>query len=158
MKYIVELKKVIMTKVVVEAQSDEEADNLLLQGKYDNKFERVVTEDTYFGNEYISHTICNDDELICTEEDLKRALGCNDINNYCFKYTECGCCYSSRQGGIMVCGYAEGSGDAECPSHNLDFPFTLEQFNTALQLADDEGCELWDMCHDEDGNEIDLEF
>ena len=42
------------------------------------------------------------------DEEHAKALA----EKWCFKYTDCGCCFSSDSEGITVAGYAEGS-DAE---------------------------------------------
>jgi hypothetical protein len=60
-----------------------------------------------------------------------------------FKDTRCGIGFTGHDRGISVAGYAEGT-DAECPSHELDFPFTSEEFWAAVETADDEGCEMWE--------------
>jgi len=59
-----------------------------------------------------------------------------------YKYTDCGCTFDHDQNGIEVAGYAEGA-DAECPTHRLDYPFSGEAFWCTLELADEEGCEMW---------------
>ena len=60
-----------------------------------------------------------------------------------FKNTECGCTFSHDEHGIEVSGYAEGA-DAECPMHRLDYPFAAESFWVTLEMADEEGCAMWD--------------
>lgn len=62
---------------------------------------------------------------------------------YLFKYTSCGCCGMIDDAGIHISGYAEGS-DAECPDHFLAFPFALDDYERELDIADREGCELWE--------------
>jgi hypothetical protein len=71
------------------------------------------------------------------------------ISKALFKGTECGIVFHADDRGIVVAGYAEGS-DAECPTHRLDYPFTLQDFWAAAQVADDEGCELFDETHTDD--------
>lgn len=148
MKYVVKLRKEIERTVVVEADSDEEADRRLLNGEYEFSTETVLSNDTYMGYEYISHTTA--DVVITSEQDLKDYFGTNDIERMLFKYTECGCCYLVKEDYVSITGYAENSGDAECPEHRLYFPFTIEEWNSALEQADAEGCELWDECNSED--------
>ena len=142
MKYIVKLKKEIERMVVVEAKSGEEADKLLVDGKYDYSVEHVTTRDTYMGYEYVSCKTAN--VVITSEQDLKDYFDTNDIGRMVFKYTECGCCYRATEDYVAVAGYAENSGDAECPDHILYFPFTIDEWNDVLDEADREGCELFD--------------
>jgi len=68
-----------------------------------------------------------------------------------FKYTECGCVFDADENGVYVAGYAEGS-DAELPGHSLDWGFTMDEYNDALDQADAEGVEEWELA-----NEYDLE-
>lgn len=142
MKYVVKLKKEIERTVVVEANSDEEADRRLKNNEYEFSAENVLSYDTYIGYEYVSHTTSN--VVITSKQDLKDYFGTNDIERMLFKYTECGCSYLAKEKYISIAGYAENSGDAECPEHRLYFPFTIEEWNSALAEADAEGCELWD--------------
>ena len=51
-----------------------------------------------------------------------------------------------RATGIRVCGYCEGA-DAELPTYSLDFPFTEEEFEAALQSCDDDADQLWNETH-----------
>lgn len=147
MKYIVKLKKEIERTIVVDANSDDEADKLLLEGKFDYSTERVTTQDTYLGYKYISHK--TSDVVITSEQDLKEYYDTNDIERMLFKHTNCGCCYLAKEDYVSVVGYAEGSGDAECPEHRLYFPFTIEEWCDAVEAADQEGCELWEECNEE---------
>ena len=64
------------------------------------------------------------------------------ISKIIFKCTDCGCVFHTDEEGVMVSGYAEGS-DSECPPHYLPWGFTIDEFNNALTIADDEGCEAW---------------
>lgn len=59
-----------------------------------------------------------------------------------YKGTECGCTFDHDVNGIEVAGYAEGA-DAECPTHRLDYPFSAESFWVTLEMADEEGIEMW---------------
>lgn len=151
MKYIVKLKKEIERTVVVEAKSDEEADKLLLEGKYDYSAEHVITDDVYMGYEYVSHKTSN--RVITSGQDLKEYYGTEDVGRVLFKYTDCGCCYLAKEDYVSVAGYAEGSGDAECAEHRLYFPFTIEEWCDAVEAADQEGCELWEECNRDDEDE-----
>lgn len=64
------------------------------------------------------------------------------IGRAVYKYTECGCVFNETATGVTVCGYAEGA-DAECVPIALDYPFTLEEWESALDQADEDGCDLW---------------
>ena len=66
-----------------------------------------------------------------------------------FKYTDCGCSFDADEKGVWVCGYAEGS-DAELPMRCLEWGFTMEEFNSALEQADIEGVEEWDRANEYD--------
>ena len=71
------------------------------------------------------------------------------LRKWVFKGTECGCVFDSDERGVMVGGYAEGS-DAELPMHNLDWGFTIKEFNEVLEFADEEGVTAWHEANDED--------
>ena len=157
MTYLVELVKTIRTTVVAEAEDDNDLDLKLMRGEFVARFDRATTQDTYLGSEYLSFREAKS-PVICSEDDLKRALGWDDIGRALFKYTSCGICYYAEPRGIHVSGYAEDSGDAECADHFLPYPFEMDTFWTNVNDADREGCDLWDACHDEDGNEIDPEW
>ena len=60
-----------------------------------------------------------------------------------FKDTECGIGFGCLEGGVVVAGHADGA-DAECPGHELKYPFTAESFWAAVKVADEEGCEMWE--------------
>ena len=141
MKYIVTLRKLIEKKVVVDADSDEMADQLIGKGKYDFSTERVLTDDIYLGWEYISNQTSQ--TVITSEEDLKKYYDTHDMDRFVFECTECGCCYRAEKDFVGLNGYAEGSEDAECPEHRLYFPFTIEEWKETLKKADQEGCDLW---------------
>lgn len=149
MKYIVTLKKTIMKTVVVEAANEDVADKKLLCGDWEFEAEKVETSDTYCGWEYLSYKKTESPVITC-EGDLKQALGINDVERAAFKYTNCGCCYRATDEFIGIAGYAEGSGDAECPEHRLYFPFALDDWWRELEIADQEGCDLWEECNCEE--------
>lgn len=50
------------------------------------------------------------------------------------------------KGSVSVAGYCEGT-DAGCPDHSLDFPFSPGEFDTMVEAADQDGCDLWDDSH-----------
>ena len=84
-------------------------------------------------------------ERVETEDRAKQLM-----EKIVFKYTECGCVFDADENGVYVAGYAEGS-DAELPGHSLDWGFTMDEYNDALDQADAEGVEEWELA-----NELDL--
>lgn len=83
-----------------------------------------------------------------TLEDLANHLGAShptaeSIARRLYKDTRCGIGFEANEEGVSVAGYAEGV-DAECPDHNLAWPFELSEFDRAVAIADDEGCEMFD--------------
>ena len=57
----------------------------------------------------------------------------------------------------VVAGYAEGV-DAECPSHEMVFPFDDEDFDAAVKEADQEGCDLWEMYNSDQTDEDEIPY
>ena len=82
-------------------------------------------------------------------EETSKAL----LRKWVFKGTECGCIFDSDEKGIVVGGYAEGS-DAELPTYDLKWGFTINAFKEALDYADADGVEAWHEANDEDLNMI----
>ena len=80
--------------------------------------------------------------------DLQDEVGTENVAKALYKGTECGIVFIDDDAGVAVAGYAEGA-DAECGSIRLDYPFESEDFWTAVDEADAEGCALWDMWNDE---------
>lgn len=77
--------------------------------------------------------------LVSANQDTEASIG-----HRLFKDTECGIVFSSRGFvGVVVAGYAEGS-DTCIDGHEVDYPFTAETFWSAVSIADEEGCEVWD--------------
>jgi len=66
-----------------------------------------------------------------------------------FKDTRCGISFYAYPDGhqALVAGYAEGAGDAYCEPIILAFPIDLDEFDRAVEQADQEGCDLWDEHH-----------
>ena len=77
-------------------------------------------------------------------EETSKAL----LRKWVFKGTECGCVFKSDEKGIMVGGYNELGESAELPMHDLEWGFTLEEFNEATDNADKEGCIAWHEAND----------
>ena len=76
-------------------------------------------------------------EHTLTEEEAKAA-----VEKAVFKYSECGCSFTSDTSGINLAGYAEGS-EVDLPVHSLDWGFTYEEWNHTMADADSEGVEEW---------------
>lgn len=68
------------------------------------------------------------------------------IAHLLFKDTRCGIRFSANDKGVVVAGYCEG-GVGDCPPHRLEWGFTPEEFDLAVEEADEEGCALWDQTH-----------
>ena len=66
-----------------------------------------------------------------------------------FKHTECGCSFTTDDRGVWVGGFAEGS-DVELAGYPLRWGFTLEEWNTALEMADEDGVKEWHRANDLD--------
>ena len=77
--------------------------------------------------------------------DLGEVVGCavERIGRALYKSTDCGIVFNEKEGGVTVCGYAEGA-DAECVPIELQYPFPMGAFWNAVEQADNEGSELWD--------------
>ena len=78
-----------------------------------------------------------------TEEEAKAK-----VEKAVFKYTECGCSYSSDTSGVSLAGYAEGS-EVELPEHILPWGFTYDEFNNVMAIADQEGVAEWHIANEE---------
>lgn len=76
--------------------------------------------------------------------DLADHYGCKPsiIGRLIYRATECGCTFDEHDNGVIIAGYAEGS-DGECESFQFNYPFGIEEFETQLELCDEEGCEAW---------------
>ena len=83
-------------------------------------------------------------EKVETEDRAKQLM-----EKIVFKYTECGCVFDADENGVYVAGYAEGS-DAELPMNSLNWGFTIEEYNDALDQADAEGVEEWELANNEE--------
>jgi hypothetical protein len=70
-----------------------------------------------------------------------------------FRGTTCGCCFDADHMGVRVSGYAENA-DEDCWTYTLQYPFILSAFWDTVQLADDEGCALWDEWNAEWNDEV----
>ena len=90
--------------------------------------------------------------LTCLE-DIATEIGCNptgsSIAKALFKATECGITFNHGPAGISLRGYAEGA-DAECGPIELAYPIGVEDFWTAVDHADYDGCELFNEWNEYD--------
>lgn len=70
------------------------------------------------------------------------------ISHVLFKHTDCGICFHSvsEDGPIIVAGYCEGV-DIDCPSYELNYPFSSDDFWKAVDNADNDGVGLWNDTH-----------
>ena len=86
--------------------------------------------------------------MITSIEELAEHLGttpeCGARRLY--KNTTCGIGFSYGASGVVVVGYCEGT-NGDCAPHRLSWGFTAEQFDEAVQRADQDGCDLWDATH-----------
>jgi hypothetical protein len=95
--------------------------------------------------------------LVCCEAARDNKTNESRIARRLYKATDCGISFWYVKGGVRIAGYAENAGvgvagyaegtDVECEPHVLRFPFYPEQFWSAVELADREGCELFDQTH-----------
>jgi len=65
------------------------------------------------------------------------------------KHTKCGCSFKADDRGIWVGGYAEDS-DVELAGYPLRWGFTIEEWDTALEMADEDGVKEWHRANDLD--------
>ena len=64
-----------------------------------------------------------------------------------FKYTRCGISFwVPGTDSVGVAGYCEGS-DREHLAYIFKYPFTADEFDTAVISADTDGCDTWDATH-----------
>ena len=91
-------------------------------------------------------------ERVETEDRAKQLM-----EKIVFKYTECGCVFDADENGVYVRGYAEGHIEAELPTNSLDWGFTIEEYNDALDQADAEGVMAWNEANDEDYYGLDVD-
>ena len=71
-----------------------------------------------------------------------------------YKYTSCGAWVDEDEQGVALGSIVEGV-DEGTEIHSLTYPFTIDQFQNALQSVEDEASEIWKAthgcvdCHDE---------
>lgn len=148
MKFLVHCKKTVDCTFVVDADTEEQADQKLSAGEYEYKKERTITQDSYLGYEFVTDeefSGTGDDAVICSVEDLCRELGTtkDHLERYLYENTECGMPISWDDGGVTLVGYVEGM-DCEGPSYTLRFPFTMGGFDDAVAKLEVVASDLWD--------------
>lgn len=96
-----------------------------------------------------------DVQAIATLQELASLVGAYEpteksIARRLYKDTECGICFWASIPEIGVSGYVEGW-NGQCPPHTMRLgEFTAEQFWSAVEIADREGCEIFDEVHAND--------
>ena len=134
MKYVVELKQTITRTVVIDADSDEEADKKLLADDVEQEWKRIESNHAYGDWTYETgghYTVESADDLITCAGDIAKLYGYDDesmLDRALFKNTNCGMCASWDKEKITLVGYVEGC-DEEFPSETLYFPFTVKQLS-----------------------------
>ena len=97
-----------------------------------------------------------------TANNLKELLslrGCGEetfeqLKRNVYKYTSCGAWVSEDEQGVTLGSIVEGV-DEGTQTPTLNYPFTIDQFQDALQSVEDEADEIWkathgcEDCHDE---------
>lgn len=155
MKYVVELEKVIKRTVIIDADSDEEADRKMKAEDIEKEYQRVEGNHVYGDWNYKDgscYTVESDDDLITCADDIARLYGCDDasgLERALFKYTDCGMCATWDENKITLVGYVEGC-DAEHPEETLFFPFTVNEFRKTRGNLEVLADELWHMWNDDD--------
>ena len=91
-----------------------------------------------------------------THQEHHHRIDCGKcISKRLYKSTECGISFCVTLGGsednpyedgISLVGYCEGL-DWCIPSRKLKFPFTSDEFWSVVELADQDGREMWDETH-----------
>jgi hypothetical protein len=86
--------------------------------------------------------------VINTIAELAEHLGTESdrVGRRLYKDTSCGIGFHHDASGVTVSGYCEGT-DADCPAHHLAWGFSAEQFDAAVEEADQDGCAMWDATH-----------
>ena len=84
-------------------------------------------------------------------QDLLSLRGCGEetfeqLKRNVYKYTSCGAWVSEDEQGVTLGSIVEG-GDEGTQTHTLNYPFTIDQFQDALQSVEDEADEIWKATH-----------
>lgn len=154
MKYVVELEQIRKRTVIIDANSDEEADNKLLAGDVEKEWIRIESNHAYgdWSYEYDGHyTVESSDDLITCADDLAKLYGYDNesfLEKALYKNTECGMCASWDNDKITLVGYVEGC-DAEHPSETLYFPFTVKKFREVRDSLEEQAVEMWHEWNEE---------
>ena len=83
--------------------------------------------------------------------DLLSLRGCGEesfgqLKRNIYKYTACGAWVSEDEQGVELGSIVEGV-DEGTEIHSLTYPFTIDQFQNALQSVEDEASEIWKATH-----------
>ena len=153
MKYIIQMTQIIERTVIVDADSDEEADKKLLAEKIEKEWKRIQSDHSYGDWTYEGfYKVKSSDDLITCADDIAKLYGCNDVSTLdraLFKYTDCGMCAHWDEDKITLIGYVEGC-DAEHPNETLYFPFTVERFRAVRNALGKIANEMWHKWNDKE--------
>ena len=93
---------------------------------------------------YEMKTVSNMTDLLslrgCGEESFGR------LKRNIYKYTACGAWVTEDEQGVTLGSIVEGV-DEGTETHSLTYPFTIDQFQDALQSVEDEADEIWKATH-----------
>lgn len=155
MKYVIKLTKTLERTVIVNANSDEEADKKLNNNEIEREWIRNTNQNPSYGEwnyEFGDHYSVDDDELITCADDIAKLYGCENetqLERALFKYTNCGMCASWNKDYIDLVGYVEGC-DAEFPHSIMYFPFTVSEFRRVRDILEEEADQLWHEWNDDE--------
>ncbi|MAH29946.1 MAG: hypothetical protein CL959_04635 [Euryarchaeota archaeon] len=84
-------------------------------------------------------------------QDLLSLRGCGEetfgqLKRNVYKYTSCGAWIIETEYGVGLGSIVEGV-DEGTETHALNYPFTIDQFQDALQSVEDEADEIWKATH-----------
>ena len=84
-------------------------------------------------------------------KDLLSLRGCGEetfekLKRNVYKYTSCGAWVSEDEQGVFLGSIVEGT-DQCTMTYNLQYPFTIDQFQDSLQSVEDEANEIWNSTH-----------
>ena len=84
-------------------------------------------------------------------QDLLSLRGCGEetfaqLKRNTYKYTACGAWIHESDWGIALGSIVEGV-DEGTQTYRLSYPFTIDQFQDALQSVEDEATDIWQATH-----------
>ena len=80
-----------------------------------------------------------------------------DVGRNTYKYTSCGAFFAKEDWGVVVGSIVEGV-DYGTETHELTYPFKLEDFWAALKKVEEEADQIWKETHGCDDCEEENEF